>query len=220
MNNKRPRKQFDIYQNIKRELANDPEVGKLPYKQKLSYCDQVLCFLIKQLETKRVEIDIRARYHNILGELILHEDIGNPFNDNEFDAFITGKGRNKITKINFGDKVLKVNWKNVQPMALDQNVSLPEYLIKEYTRDEISIIFIVKNSSDPNYYTNVNNMFFPKNRITTEGFQYYLLPWENYSLGKKGTFNNYYFKIQSNGVMINMGLRFKNGQLTFKDFKK
>jgi len=216
---KRPDEQFSIYEHIKKDLVQIERLKKCSYQEKLIEVDKILSFLIKQLETKRVEIDIRLRYREVLGELILHEDIGNIFNDNKFDSMIL-KNDNNPKLINFGDKILKVNWKNVLPKALTEEVSLTQKSIDEYKNDKISVVFIIKNSSDPNYYRDIDNMYFPDGKITTEGFQYYLLHYNNFDRGKVGQYWNRYYKIENNGILINMGLRYKNTQLTLNEFLK
>lgn len=217
----RPKLQFELYKFIKDEISKCPSICKLSYDVKLREIQEILFYLIKQLETKVTEIDI-IRNYKFLGDIIINEDIGNPFTNNSFDALLINTNKNKLGRFSFGDIVYKVNWKNVQPTGYTKEVSLSSFLVDKYFKEKVSIVFIIKNSSDPNYYSTKNgsnnNMYYLDDKITTEGFQYYFLHYDKLKSGRIGKFYNYYYKVEPNGLLLNLGLRHKKGQLNLIDF--
>jgi hypothetical protein len=37
--------------------------------------------------------------------------------------------------------------------------------------------------------------------------------------GKRGEYGNFYYEVETNGIMNNLGLRYKLGQLNLNDYK-
>lgn len=206
---------FKLYEFIKKELPKsfDKPYYTLSEEDKLKELNQQLRFLIKQLETKCCEIDIKLNYKKILGELIMIDDINNIFVDNSFDSLVTNTSRSRDFNLKYGDEVLKVNWKNVTPQALTKEVSFKNNQIKKYIENKVSLILIVKNSNDPNYYTDHKKLYFPNGKITVDGFQYYLIHYKDLCRGATKKFYNRYFSLDNSDFVKNLGLTYREKQL-------
>jgi len=220
MEKKRPKFHFEIDKKIKEMIRDNENLMKLPYKEKKKETQQIYYYLQKMVETTLLQHDLEINFNKVLGEIILNDDLGNPLVNNAYDAIITENGRNKVVNVRFcGEKTLKVQFKNLLPMALTKEVSLSRYLVEKYTKENCCVIFMIKNNSDPHYYNkDVKRLLYLPKGLTSEGFQYYLLPSKNLKEGRIGQHGNYYYEVKPYGLMWNIGLRFKNGQLNIQDF--
>jgi hypothetical protein len=217
--NNRPKKHFELLRVIEENIKKDRELMCMDYEWRYDKIMRIYYYLAKELDTKLAIHGLRKDFNGVLGEILNNDDIGSPLNDNSFDAIITSRGRNKIVKIKFGDEVIKAQFKKLEPKALDRTVSLSSEHVDKYIKSKCDVIFILQNSSCPDYYNKkVRDLLYFKNgKITAEGYQYYLLPYRSLIKGKKGDYGNFYYEIKHNSIMSNIGLRYKNGQLNLDD---
>lgn len=220
--NNRPKKHFELLRVIEENIKKDRELMCMPYEWKYDEIMLIYYYLVKELNTKLAIHGLRKNFKGVLGEILNNDDIGSPLNDNSFDAIITPRGRNKTVKIKFGDEVIKAQFKKSAPKALDRTVSLSPKHVDKYIKGKCDVIFILENSSCPDYYNKkVKDLLYFKNgKITAMGYQYYLLPYGSLIKGKKGEYGHFYYEIKHNSIMFNIGLRYKNGQLNLNEFGK
>jgi len=209
------KKHFETVKEFLDKVVNE-EVSRLPYDKKVGYLQDRIYPHIKLLEGYLASLYAIEHFSKEVGPIIVNEDIYNFFNDHNFDAcFFTTKF------IKYVDKGCnKINWKMYQPTGIYQEVSLSKNHVDKYIQENISVIFTIRNSSDPNYYSPIGKMWYPDGKITVDGFQFYLLSYKNMLEGKRKDHGNYYYKVQSNGIMTNLGLRLKNQQTDLDEYKK
>jgi hypothetical protein len=214
---------FEVYEDYKKSMKKQVDFNQ-PYNKIISDLGKINAEFLKHIQTKDAELFFNSNF-NKFSEYIFHEDMGgSPFHDNSFDGILNIKNTKERTSIvRIQESNIKINWKIVNPTAYSKEVSLTIYQVMKYQRNNIYVVFIIKNNSDPHYYEKEAKrfMYFPENKISSVGYQFYLLKPQNLLKGRlvQGKKEMYYYKIGGE-LLENFGKLFDkdNPQLKIKYF--
>lgn len=209
---KRNKLSIDMYNFLKGKLSKEEDIMKKPFNEKMKIVYNILNGFDKQLQTKMCEIYFKNNFKE-LGHLEMVEDMGNPFCDSSYDAILSNDTRSQSFQSLLGFERIKINWKRSEPTALHGAVSIPEYQLKKYFEQKVCVVFIIKNNSDPSYYTKERKerMYFENGKYTSEGYQFYFIHYKDLNHGRTSG-GCIYYKLKDNPRLINLGVEYEKNK--------